>query len=173
MSALPPLRLQTYRADWELNWRAAAARFERVRSVVQAAQFNALPETVQLSRQTEFEICGISLREIFETQFQTTDAYRDWVLKWLDVHLGWSPESGFNMPSGLPIDEIDFRLSAVRAFRPTLVDGPSEFQKSKVLEILLAPPSRDVEAQAARLRAVGGDHLGFHWAAISQDQGVV
>jgi hypothetical protein len=173
MSALPPLRLQTYRADWELNWRAASARFERVRSVVQAAQFNALPETVQRARQTEFEICGISLGEIFETQFETTDAYRDWALKWLDIHLGWRPESGFNMPSGLPIHEIKRRLAAVRASRPAHENGACEPHKSRALEILSGRPSPDVEAQAARLRAVGGDHLGFHWAAISKNQGVV
>jgi hypothetical protein len=173
MSALPPLPLRSYRADWEQTWSAASARFERLQASVQAEQFSALPKAVQLSRQTKFEICGISLSEIFETQFQTTDAYRDWALKWLDIHLGWSPESGFNMPSGLPIDEIDLRLSAARGLRLTLEDGACEPHKSRVLEILSGRPSPDVEAQAARLRAMGGDHLGFHWAAISPNQGVV
>jgi hypothetical protein len=173
MSALPVLPLRTYRADWELTWSAASARFERLRAVIQAEQVSAFPKTVQLARQTEYQICGLSLGEIFETQFETTDAYRDWALKWLDIGFGWRPEGGFRMPTGLPIQEIKKRLDAVRALRVPLEAGTSEHQKSKILEILSAPPSVDVAAHAARLRAMGGDHVGFHWAAISRQPGVV
>ena len=160
MSALPVVPLLSYRADWEAEWDRASARFEVAKARVYAPDFRILPEYEQARLQAEFERLSPSLGEIYEWQFKTTDAFRDWALFWLEPLLKWRPVDGFKMPSGLPMVEIRRRLDAIYAFRLGSPDGgPTPEQQAEILGILGQPPSPEVEALGDALRRVGGDRV--------------
>jgi hypothetical protein len=168
MNAMPVLPLLSYRKTWEAEFDTAEARFNKLKARVTAASFAFLPEHEQLRLHAEYTRVGASLGTIFEMQFSTTDAYRDWALDMLGVTLGWKPAAGFEMPSGLPIVEILRRLNETREMRPSSPDETASLAwQSKVTGILSKSQSREIEALAYALHRIGGDRLGMRSADFS------
>ncbi len=160
MSALPVLPLLSYRETWEAEFETAEAKFEKLKVRVNDASFASLPEYERLRLHTEFTRVGASLGAIFEMQFATTDAYRNWALDYLGVALEWRPAAGFEMPSGLPIVEIRRRLNEARELRPSSSDETAVLEwQTKVTAILSKSYSQEVEALAWALHRVGGDRV--------------
>jgi hypothetical protein len=160
MSELPVVPLLSCSTDWEAEWDRANARFEAAKACVNAPEFRRLPGIEQARLQAEFDRLGPILGKIYQWQFQTSDAYRDWALPWLEPLLKWRPAEGFKIPSGLPMVEIRQRLDAAYAFRLAAPDGgPTLEQQSQILEILGQSPTPEVEALGHALWRVGGDRV--------------
>jgi hypothetical protein len=158
MNDLPELPLLSYRPDWETTWDAAHARCEALKARVQSPGFGALPGFEQIRLNAEWATVGASLSAIYETQFATTDAYRNWSLYWMAPGLNCDPLPEFVMPGGLPIVEIKRRVGEARKHARPVYKAPLDPEWiARINAILDAPPSPEVQALAYALRLTGGD----------------
>jgi len=158
MTDLPPLSLRTFLPDWEERWDLTNAKHEEMKAFALTDRFRCLPEARQHHLREEIDATGRRLGVLFLAQFRTTDDYRDWRLQWLDIHLRFRPEAGFQMPGGLPVAEIRHRIHEAcgfRLFEPNIVRAPDH--EMKVQALISAPPSAATQTLAYALARAGGD----------------
>ncbi|GAB0119848.1 hypothetical protein [Acidisoma sp. 7E03] len=163
MSDLPPLRLRTYRPNWEELWEAANARHLAAQAATLAPYADWLPKQRKINLIEELQSTGEELCRMFEAQFKTTDDYAAWRLKWLSNELKWTPALPLEMPRGLPIIEIRRRLQAARESWPgNDFETPQDrdFRRQvRVHSILSEPPNVGIASLAYALSRMGGDHV--------------
>jgi hypothetical protein len=184
MSALPPLPLLSFNPDWEARWEAAHRRHLEIEDFVSSATFGYFDSGRQERLNDELRTTGAALGRLFEAQFQTTDDYRDWRLRFFDPEMHRSSDRLLCMPTGLPIREIRRRITAAfdygraqtwrRRHAPSFCDRLVKFagrglpeagavfpiwERAHVRRLLSGPPTAGVIELASALRQAGGDRV--------------
>ncbi|MDE1905056.1 MAG: hypothetical protein KGH75_01215 [Rhodospirillales bacterium] len=160
MSGLPVLPLLSFEPDWAETWEQASARFDDLKRQVNDQAYDGLPSHVREQMWEEYVSVGASLGAIFETQFATTDEYRDWRLKFFPAGAEMDAGAGYRMPTGLPISEIRRRLEeAQRCLQGQVGNAVPLKLRLQIREIISADPSAEVATLADVLRNRGGDRV--------------